>query len=119
VQEGSYLHWPAESGAHPSTGPHFGQVRTWVNPTLHASLEAGGSTHPVGSVAVKELYGDSGDTALGYSVMVKVSPGSGGDTWYWNETYNGSVYASSVGAGLCTGCHADGADFILTPFPLQ
>ncbi len=120
LDEGSYVTWPAESAPHESTGPHFGSVRSWVNDVLHDSLEAGNATHPVGSASIKELYGgDGSDSALGYSVMVKVTEGSGNDTWYWYEGYQGRVFGDGVGASICTGCHGDGQDFFLSPFPLQ
>ena len=118
LQAGEYLDWTAESGAHPSTGPHFGSVRTFVNAPLLDSLVAAGDPHPIDAAAVKELYG-AGDEVLGWSVMVKVADGTGGDTWYWLEYYQGSTYADGVGDGLCTGCHGDGTDHVLTPFPLQ
>jgi hypothetical protein len=119
LERKEYMGWPAESGAHGSTGPHFGAVRTWVNDALLASLESGNEVHPVGAASIKELYGNDGQEALGHSVMVKVVEGPGGDTWFWQETYQGRTYASSVGAGICTGCHGDGVDFFLSPFPLQ
>ena len=67
---------------------------------------------------IKELYG-SGATVRGHSLSVKVSDGAGGDSWYWYELYDGSTFADSVGASLCTGCHGGGDDFVLSPFPLQ
>jgi hypothetical protein len=123
---GHYKGWPSESGLHPSTGPHFGDVRTFVNPTLHDSLEAGNAAHPKGAATVKELYG-GGVELKGWSVIIKGFDNStmqaAGDGWYWYESYDGSVYASSFGAGLCVGCHAashpDFKDHVLTPFPLQ
>jgi hypothetical protein len=120
LASGAYEAWPAESGPHESSGPHFGAVRTFVNPCLFESLDADAATHPVGAVAVKQLYG-AGDTVEGYSVMIKVAAGEGGDTWYWFEDYQGNTYADGVGAGLCTGCHggAGSRDFVLTPWPLQ
>jgi len=118
LQAGGYLPWAAESGVHASSGPHFGGVRTFVNAPLLASLASGASEHPVDSASVKELYGDGGEV-VGWSVMIKVAAGGGGDTWYWLEQFGDSRYADSVGAGICTGCHTDGIDFFLSPFPLQ
>jgi hypothetical protein len=119
LEAGEYLEWAAESGVHPSSGPHFGGVRTFVNDVLHASLEAGAASHPEGAAAVKELYG-AGGTVLGWSVEVKVQADSaGGDGWYWYEGYQGDVYADGTGAGICTGCHGGGNDYVLSPFPLQ
>lgn len=120
LASGAYEAWPAESGPHESTGPHFGAVRTFVNPCLFASLDADAATHPVGAVAVKQLYGD-GATVEGHSVMIKVAEGEGGDSWYWLEQYQGNTYADGVGSGLCTGCHGGpgNRDYVLTPWPLQ
>jgi hypothetical protein len=112
--ERSYTAWAAEPALHPSAGPHFGDVRTYVNPALYASLLAGDEEHPVGAAAVKELYGD-GDVVLGHTVMIKTTAGGGGGTWYWYERFEGQVYAQSNGAALCTGCHTPGADYVLTP----
>ncbi len=114
-----YLEWPAESAIHDSAGPHFGNVRTWVNPDLFASLEDGEATHPVGAAAVKELYAGS-NSRQGWAVGVKVTDaGPGEDGWYWYEWFDGSVVAEGNGISLCSGCHSGGRDFVLTPFPLQ
>lgn len=119
LEEGGYLRWDAESSPHRSTGPHFGQVRTFVEPSLVESLAAGNSEHPAGAATVKELYGN-GDTVRGWSVSIKLQDDSAaGYGWFWYEMYQGSVYASGAGARLCTGCHGDGNDYVLTPFPLQ
>ncbi|MBL9099845.1 MAG: hypothetical protein JNL82_02745 [Myxococcales bacterium] len=123
---GAYRTWPAESGPHASTGPHFGSVRTYVNAALFDSLEAGSAVHPRGAAAVKELYGDVADVR-GWSVMIKDFDNStmvdDGDGWYWYESYNGSTFGDAFGDPTCTGCHApthpDFKDFFLTPFPLQ
>ena len=115
---GAYTGLTAESGPHDSAGPHFGNVRVFVNDVLLGSLEAGGGPHPVCSAAIKELYGD-GNTVLGHSLSVKVSEGTDGGAWYWYEVYNGTTYADGVGDTLCTNCHGGGDDFVLSPFPLQ
>jgi hypothetical protein len=119
LEAGEYLEWPAESGVHDSTGPHFGGVRTFVNDALYGSLDANATAHPEGAAAVKELYG-AGGTVLGWSVMVKVQADSaGGDGWYWSERYQGNVYGEGTGDPSCTGCHGGGNDYVLSPFPLQ
>ena len=115
LKEGRYASWAAEPAPHASTGPHFGRVRTFVNAALDGSLPGDGP-HPVGSAAVKELYGD-GETVLGWSVMVRVDATAGGSGWWWSEDFGGKTYASSVGASLCTGCHSAGKDFVRTPWP--
>jgi hypothetical protein len=113
-----YLDWAAESGVHPSAGPHFSGVRTFVDAALFGSLQAGDPEHPVGAAAVKELYGD-GDQIRGWAVLVKVALGAGGDGWYWFEIYDDDVLAEGTGLAGCTGCHGSGNDFVRSPFPLQ
>lgn len=117
---GSYKTWAAESKVHASTGPHGGNVRTYVNAPLVQSLSDASPEHPQGAATVKELY-SGGDTIVGYAVMVKVAPvsGAGGEGWYWYERLDQNVYADGTGVGLCSDCHAAGVDNILTPFPLQ
>ncbi len=121
LEAGIYKAWPAESEVHGSTGPHFGDVRTYINPTLEGSLQGGLAQHPEGSATVKELFGRGGqDTVLGWSVMRKVSGESaGGQGWFWFEVYNGNTFGEGVGVGICVGCHGGGQDFFLTPFPLR
>ena len=80
-------------------------------------LATGAASHPVDAAVVKELYDDA--EVVGFAVMVKVAPGTGGDTWYWYEVVGSSTYADGVDESLCWGCHEDGADQVLTPFPLQ
>ncbi|MCR9164236.1 MAG: hypothetical protein ACE37F_17900 [Nannocystaceae bacterium] len=118
LEAASYAGWPAESATHPSAGPHFTAVRTFVNDTLLTSLEAGSEDHPLGSTAVKELYG--ADEALGgWAVIVKVAPGSSADSWYWYESFEGTTYADETGNAGCGNCHGQGQDYVRTPVPLQ
>lgn len=117
---GAYKGWLAESQIHASAGPHGGNVRTFVNAALAQSLADEAATHPQGAATVKELYGGGTDTIIGWAVMVKLAPDSaGGDGWYWYERLDATVYADDTGVGLCTGCHGGGADYVLTPYPLQ
>ncbi|MCA9694822.1 MAG: hypothetical protein KC636_34910, partial [Myxococcales bacterium] len=119
LEGGAYKGWKAESAPHPSTGPHFGTVRTYINDVLFESLESMNQEHPMGAAAIKELYGD-GDTVLGWSVEVKFQANSdGGNGWYWYENYNGNVFADGDGVALCYGCHAAGNDYFRSPYPLQ
>jgi hypothetical protein len=117
---GAYKQWAVESVVHPSTGPHAGNVRTYVNAIALQSLADGDPEHPTDAATVKELYGNSFDTIIGYAVSRKTQPESlGGDTWYWYERVNATTYGGELGTPLCTGCHGGGADYILTPYPLQ
>lgn len=126
LQDGRYLAWPSESAPHTSGGPHFGRVRTYLNPGMLASLEAANAVHPAGVSAVKELYGSAGDDLRGWSVSIKFqSDSAGGAGWHWYERFDGNVFADSAGARGCTGCHSSdfssfiSKDFLLSPFPLQ
>ena len=118
LQAGNYLGWAAES-PHQSAGPHGGRVRTFLDPTLFASLEAASGSHPAGAAAVKELY-FNGDTVRGWAVMVKLQADSDeGRGWYWYETFGTGAPLEGVGLGICTGCHSTGRDFVRIPFPLE
>jgi len=114
---GAYRGWAAESAPHPSTGPHGGFVRTYLNDVLVASLSAADAAHPAGAVAVKELYfSNPSGPVREWAVMVKLQADSdAGRGWYWYE----GVGLAGVGLSICTGCHSDGRDFVLIPFPLQ
>ena len=117
---GAYKQWAAESQVHASTGPHGGNVRTYVNAIALGSLASQQSEHPQDAAVVKELYGGGVDTLIGYAVMRKTAPLSeGGANWYWYERIDANVYADGLDVGLCSGCHGGGADYILTPYPLQ
>ena len=123
LQAGHYRQWQSESRAHASTGPHFGKVRAYLNPTLAASLRAGAgdsdAEHARGVAAVKELYG-MGETVRGWAVSLKLDGTSaGGSRWYWFEYFDGQVVADARGTPLCAGCHAAGRDFVLVPWPLH
>lgn len=123
VQSGVYRAFAAESGVHPSAGPHGGSVRTFVNDVLAGSLAAGGATHPAGAAAVKELYAADRTTLTGWAVEVKAAPDSdGGRGWYWYEVFStsdGSRPIEGFGNASCTGCHAQGLDYVRIPYPLQ
>ncbi len=56
ARAGEYRGWPSEPAPHASAGPHGEQVRTFTNPPLFDSLKQGASSHPVGSIVVKELF---------------------------------------------------------------
>lgn len=119
----TYKAWPGESAKHKSTGPHGGDVRTYLSPDLEASLRANAAQHPVGATAVKEFI--SGDEVTGWAVGVKTEADSrGGAGWYWYEAFSTDENPSSTiegqGKALCAGCHTSGGrDQVLTPFPLR
>ena len=121
---GHYRRWAHESKPHESSGPHGDAVKTFVSPSLHASLQKGGAPHPEGAASVKELYDAAGKHA-GWAVSVKVAADSAsGKGWYWYEISSTAAGAKptyeGVGKELCRDCHTErGSDQVLTPFPLQ
>jgi cytochrome c553 len=115
LKTGAYKKFKAESAVHPSSAfSSHGDVRIFVNEKLAASMEAGGKEHPVGSVAVKELYKDGG--LIGWATAVKAKEGAKGNGWHWYENTstenNDKPVAAALGAGKCVGCHSAGNDFI-------
>lgn len=123
LKAGSYLSFPAESGIHTSTGPHGSKVRTFISPSLEASLKAGNAEHPKYAATIKELY-LNGTTVQGWAVEVKTQDTSdGGKGWYWYETFNATdptkYSTSGSGVPLCYNCHSAGKDYFRSPFPLQ
>jgi hypothetical protein len=114
AKSGAYKSWKAEAAVHASTGPHGGNVRTYVNDVLHASLKAGKTTHPPGSVTVKELYGSGTTTITGYAVDAKDSNG----TWYFLEafapTFSNPYYFVGT-SNFCASCHSSGPDYYASP----
>lgn len=124
LKKGSYQTWRRESAPHQTQGPHKSGALVFINDVLLKSLEAKNTSHPKGSVAIKELYQVDLKTKAGWAVMVKIDDNSqGGRGWYWFEVFSSSAgdqfIADGNGVALCTGCHQPGKDFFLTKFPLQ
>lgn len=118
LEKGGYDAWPAEAEIHRSAGPHFGDVRTFFEPSLDDSLAEGATSHPVGASAVKELYG-SGTELIGWAVMRKTAAEGEGDAWYWYEIKDDAELANGNGEAVCVACHsASDADHVLSdPLP--
>jgi hypothetical protein len=83
-------------------------------------LQAGRTEFRKGAAMVKELYFSQTETVIGWSVMRKLRnrSGSTGRGWLFYETLDGTNDGVFYGRGkpICTGCHADGVDFLLSPF---
>ena len=109
--------------------PHGSYVITFINSILEGSMKAGNDVHPVGSAAVKEMYGDD-KKPTGWAVSVKAQADSArGKGWYWYETMSstdanaipvqGSRTGEGFGAGVCIGCHGRfGQDYVVVEYPL-
>ena len=112
VKAGGYLSWRAETAVHSSSGPHGGNVRSYLNEVLYASLKAGNATHPPGSTVVKELYGSGGTAVTGHAVDLKDESGS----WTFYEGFApsyASPYYFQGSSNLCANCHQAGVDHYL------
>jgi hypothetical protein len=119
VREGKYKAWLAEPTVHDTRAPHGSKVRVFFNETVTASLRASNDTHPVGSILVKELFEDDGKTVNGHALEVKVTEGSGKDTWIFYEGFAPSYSSNYYGRGhsTCHGCHEAGKDYVTSPLP--
>jgi hypothetical protein len=115
MYQGTYA---AEPAVHPSMTAHGMHVRTFYSPVLVEDLAAGRTTFRRGAAMVKELYFEGQERVVGWSVMRKLRGGRGGGAWLFYETLDGTNARPFFGRGLrlCTGCHADGVDFLLSPF---
>ena len=119
LEEGEYQRWIGESSMHPSAGPHFGQVKVFVNSVLAHSLDEGRRHHSAGAAAVKELFGN-GQTVRGWAVALKLSGMDrvlGAGRWYWFEFFDGQAVTNGPSVKLCEGCHQSGHDMFLSDWP--
>jgi hypothetical protein len=101
--------------------PH-GDQKVFMNDLLADSVTADDEEHPVGSMAVKELY--EGTDLKGYALMFKIKAGASADTWGFYEILGGDDFSDDepeilkAGATGCAGCHvADTKDFIKSDVP--
>lgn len=119
VREGRYKEWLAEPLVHRTNAPHGDKVRVFFNDIVTNSLRAGNTTHPVGSILVKELYEDDGERLRGHALDVKITEGSGKDTWLFYEGFGPDYSNNYYGRGhnTCHGCHESGIDYVTSPLP--
>jgi hypothetical protein len=117
VYRATYTPAPA---VRPSATAHGANVRTYYSPTLVEDLGTGRATFRKGAAMVKELYFAGTEEVVGWAVMRKMRAQSGprGRGWLFYETLDGTNRGVFFGRGkpVCVGCHADGTDFLLTPF---
>ncbi|MBI4701839.1 MAG: hypothetical protein HY744_11920 [Deltaproteobacteria bacterium] len=120
-----YAGFAHEPAVHPSAAEHgAGGVRVFFSPDLDRSLAEDRPEHPAAAAAVAELYGAGGKELTGWAASVKVSASSdAGLGWFWYEVHSTTdgahPLASDLGVGLCTGCHAAGADYVLSPLAAE
>jgi hypothetical protein len=137
LAEGHYKSWTCQAGVVDPIpiSPH-GKQRICINGILKGHGNTAGE-FPVDSAAVKELYDAAGAEIVGYAVYRHVTPGAGGETWYWFEEVPDDspaphdadgIVADGLGSSgpakdICVGCHmaagidADhpGHDMVYTP----
>ncbi len=120
LQNGEHHDWHAWSEVGPTLG--LGGARVYLNDALLQSLSAKGDVHPTGAAAVRELYSEDFATVTGYSVLLKVAPGTEFDAWYCFELLHlepdRQPAVAERGAPRCESCHAQGRDFIQSTLPL-
>lgn len=102
-----------------ATGEHGGE-RLYFNDVLARSWRAGAPVHPVGSAAVRELWGGDLLTLKGFALMHKTGvSGDVGEGWYWFEVFGTTAEArptvAEAGARGCVGCHSHAVDFVHSP----
>ncbi len=119
LRAGAYqASYTGEPAVHTSATAHGMHVRTFYSPVLVDDLAAGRTTFRRGAAMVKELYFAGQEQVVGWAVMRKLRGGRGGRAWLFYETLDGTNADAFYGRGLplCTGCHAAGVDFLLSPF---
>jgi hypothetical protein len=120
LRAGTYRQsYTPEPAVHRSlTSAHGLNVRTWYSPRLTDDLRAGRIPFRRGAAMVKELYATGEQEVLGWSVMRKLRRASGrrGKGWLFYERLPGGGSFVGRGLGVCTGCHAAGVDYLLSPF---
>ncbi|MGB1700894.1 MAG: hypothetical protein ACPHRO_13130, partial [Nannocystaceae bacterium] len=72
LDERFYEAWDKEPIAHPSLGPHFGLVRTYVNRRAYQGIMEDMEELPRGAVAVKVLFGADPSEVRGHALSYKV-----------------------------------------------
>jgi len=131
---GMYLSWHCEPAPHPARSPSpHSTNRICTNDVLSGFTGTG--EYPVGSAAVKEIYG-TGTTIIGYAVYRHVRAGATGSDWWWYERLpldsaaphdDAGVVAAGPGTdgparAICVACHSaagsdamhSGHDFVYT-----
>jgi hypothetical protein len=120
LRAGTYRQtYTPEPAVHRSlSNAHGLNVRTWYSPVLAEDLRAGRVPFRRGAAMVKELYATGEEDVLGWSVMRKLRRKSGrrGKGWLFSERLPGGGSFFGRGLPVCTGCHAAGVDYLLSPF---
>jgi hypothetical protein len=120
-----YRTWTKKSVVHLVTSlAAYGQ--TYWNDTLAAGLAAAQVPYPVGSVAVKEVYGDAaGQVFLGWAVLERSSTAQTPSDWFSYQILkinpstnkpdpNAQFVSPSTFIPPCTSCHLAQPGFILS-----
>jgi len=96
----------------PNGGGHGGFIRVKFNPIANAALTDNGklplnSTFPNGSLVVKEIYNNRGDTLAFLAVMLKEPTATNAaEGWVWGEYYADGRVLWTVNRGAdCVPCH--------------
>lgn len=90
-----------------------GRVKGFYSSNLKTSMADFDTKHPVGAVAILELFGATGDTLKGYAVMAKATAATGASSWLFYKIEGAPEFADvpaayGLGVESCAGdCHSD------------
>ena len=121
LSAGEYLHWTSESSVLESA--NGSGRRVFLNPDQAVSMAESRGLSTLGSAAVREMYGPSGEEQIGWAVAVKVATEGLPSDWFFYETFDldspENHTVASRGAPGCIGCHSTGTDYIQSTYPLR
>jgi hypothetical protein len=86
-------------------------------------MAEGALEHPVGAMAIRELYADDLQTLEGFALAIKTGAHANpAQSWFWLEVFgldpdSEPIIAEHAAPG-CMSCHSEGVDFIRSPYPL-
>ncbi len=117
LQASRYSGWASTGWPRPTPE---GSSTVFLNASLERSIAEGARVHPVGAIAVRELYDLDLTSPRAINVLVKVSPEAGAGSWRWIERSSPDALSlDALGAPECVGCHTGPEDVILTDSPLR
>lgn len=98
-------------GPQPSETVHGPQTEIWWNETAFATLDAqAGGDMPVGSIIVKQAYGDDVSELRNLTSMYKPSEEYG---WLWTSWDPSGEVLLNGKEDYCSSCHAAGQDGVM------
>lgn len=121
TRAGAYRIW--DHGPAPFRSTAGGGTRIYVNEILATSLASGTSTHPPGSIGIREVYYDDLMTLRGVNLTIKLeADDDSANNWLFVELFNldprGEPTVYERGSPVCLACHGSSPDFVRSTWPL-